>query len=936
MRPERWGEVDAVFAEALELAPEDREAFLDRLSSSDAELRRIVEGLLAADEKARTFLEQPAVLASGGDEEGLAAGLSLGTYELGRLISRGGMGAVYVARRSDGHFDRRVAVKLLHPGATDPQALERFRAERQILARLEHPSIARLYDGGESEQGVPFLVMEYVEGLPLDVYCDRHRLGIDERLRLCQHLFDAVAYAHQNLLVHRDIKPSNVLVTPEGELKLLDFGIAKRLAEDEDGDRESEAGLPGLRPMTPGYASPEQVRGEAITTASDVYALGVVLYELLCGRRPFPAEESGSPPVSGRAPLGGGPARPSRALGRGSGRAGTRSAATDAICRARRARPAALRRKLRGDLDAIVLRALQEDPRRRYPAVSDLAADVDRYLESLPVSARPQTLAYRAGKFIRRHRASVVLVSLAFSLILALLASLHQQRNRAGHERDKAREALDFLVSVFEQYDPYQRGAENISARDILEAGARRVSRELEEDPEVQAALLRAIGRASIGLRQLDEAEPLLERALAYYRANDPDSLELAASLEQMAWLRFLSSDYAAAEEHFREALELRRRLLGRDSPQVAATLNSLGMVLGERLQSTDARRSAEIEDLHREALAIFEKAEGPDGLGVAYCHFRLAKLMKDRGEPAEAEQLIRESVRINILRRGEAHPETAMARRLLALILVDRGELDEAEEILGRALEAQRQTLPTDHPDILLTLNDLGLVHERRGHLAAAAKRFREALDAYVAVYGEAHAHTAVVMSNLGSTILVQGRAEEAAALHERALAIKLEIFGENHVFVAESLNALARAYSALGRPAEALERAERSLAITRRIVGPAHPALAKALGAVGLVLHRRGEHAAAEAYLRQSLEIFRRTQPRGHFRTARAEVLLGSCLSALGRRREAEDLLRRGYASLASQFAADHPYVREAREELAAHHRARGTPDPSPPADS
>lgn len=915
MRAERWQEVDALFAEALELAPEDREGFLDRACEANGEVRRIVEGLLAADEKARTFLERPAAVALSGGEAAHAAGSSFGSYRLERLISHGGMGVVYVASRDDGQFERRVAVKLLRQGVINPRVLERFRAERQILARLEHPSIARLYDGGESEQGVPFLVMEYVEGQPLDVYCDERRLSIDERLRLFGRLFEALAYAHQNLLVHGDIKPANVLVTAEGELKLIDFGIAERLT-DGHADGVAARASADLRAMTPGYASPEQVRGEAITTASDVYALGVVLHELLSGSRPVRSRGAERP------------VPPSRTLGRAldPDREANDGERLQALCRVRRTRPGALRRKLSGDLDAIVCKALEEDPRRRYSSVAEVAADVERHLGGWPVSARPQTLGTRAGKFVRRYRSLVTLSAVALGLVLALLASLHLQRNRAGHERDKAREALAFLVSVFEQADPYQRGAENIPARDVLEAGATRVSRELSGDPEVQAALLTAIGRASAGLRQLDDAAPLLERAVALRRESAPDSLALAESLDQLAWLRFLSSDFEASEALYREALDLRWRLLGRDAPKVAETLNALGTVLGERSQSFDGQTSHEIEGLHREALRIYQKAEGPEGLGVAHTLFRLAKMMMDRGDTDQAKTLSRENVRINILCQGEAHPDTAMALRLLALILIERGELDEAQDALGRALEAQRQTLPPDHPDILLTLNDLALLHGRKGDYAEAEARYREALDAYLAVYGEKHAHTAVVMSNLASTLLVRGRFDEAVALHERALATKLEVFGERHVFVTESLNALARGYAALGRYPEALERARRSLAISREIVGTEHPVYAKALCAVGLVLHRQGESAAAEPYLRQGLELFRTTQPEGHFRTARAEVLLGSCLTALGRFEEAEPLLRQGYDTLAARFTPEHVYVREARDELAALERAKG----------
>ncbi|HYH44530.1 MAG TPA: serine/threonine-protein kinase, partial [Thermoanaerobaculia bacterium] len=800
----RWRQIDALFAGALERPQAERGAFLDLHCRTDAALREAVDRLIAADEQAQTFLEGPPVMVGEASEfepqfgqEGLPGdtpldpdpavepGLRFGPYRVERLLGRGGMGTVYLAVRDDGQFERQVALKLLHHGTRDPEALQRFRAERQILARLEHPAIARLYDGGESENGVPFLVMEHVEGLPLDVYCDRHRLTVEERLRLFRRLLEAVAYAHQNLLVHRDIKPANVLVTAEGEPKLLDFGIAKQLAGPADGaERMAASALTRLRLMTLVYASPEQVRGDAITTASDVYALGVVLYELLCGRSPYRLE-SDLPHELEAAVLHQEPERPSQALERvqrpGPGRG---EPGREEIAAARRTSPRELRRRLRGDLDTIVLAALRKDPKRRYGSVVELAADLDRFLGAHTISARPDTALYRTAKFVRRHRPAVALSVAALVLIAALFASLLDQRDRAARERDKARQALSFLVEVFERADPYGRGAEKVSARELLDTGAERVSQELAGDPEVQAALMDAIGRASLGLGRIEEAAPLLGKALARRRETAPGSLELADSLENVAWLEFLRSDYKTAEPLMREAIALRRRLLGDRSPRVAQALNRLGTLLAERHQATDEQRLSEIEGLHREALAIYRAAEGARGPGVADSLFHLAKLSKLRGDLTEAERLDRQVLRINLASRGERHPETALSRRLLALTLIDRGKFDEAGAELRRALATQSAILPADHPDLALTRNDLALAQQRRGLYAEAEELFREVLSFHLATFGEEHAATAVVLSNLAGALQGQGELEEAAVLHDRALAVKLALFGERHIY--------------------------------------------------------------------------------------------------------------------------------------------------------
>jgi serine/threonine protein kinase len=912
----RWQEVDALFAVALETAPEERQGLLDRLCRNDARLRAAVERLLAVDAEAATFLELPApAIASLTGGPAAAAGARLGPYRLQRLLGRGGMGTVFLARRDDGQFERTVALKILRYGADDPETRARFRTERQILSRLEHPAIARLYDGGETPQGGPFLVMEHVQGLPLDVYCDRNRLEIDGRLELFRRLLDAVAYAHQNLLVHRDIKPSNVLVTAAGEPKLLDFGIAKQLESD------GAAATTRMRPRTPGYASPEQVRGESITTASDVYALGVVLYELLCGRSPYRVAHGLDCELES-AILEQEPEPPSQALERPPGPG---EPDRGEIAAARRARPRELRWALRGDLDTIVLTALRKEPQRRYCSVAELAADIDRFRRALPISAHPETALYRTAKFVRRHTAGVLLAALSLTLCLALLVSLQLQRNRAQRERDKTRQALDFITDVFAQADPAQQGADKVSARDLLKIGARRASIELAGDPLVQAELMRTVGTASLGLGEAAEAAPLLQRALALYRENAPATPEMARALEDLATLRLHQTDFETAEHLLREAVALRSRLLGEESFPVAEDLNRLGTVLAERYQSADPARSREIERLHRRALAIYGRLEGPDGPGTADSLRSLAKVLRNRGELAAAEHLARKALSINLAHRGPSHVEVPLSRRMLAVVLIDKAKFDEARRELREALAVQLEILPPDHPDLTFTRNDLALVASRSGAYDEAERLLRRVLRDQIARFGPDHAHTATVLVNLAGALQGQGKLEEAAILQERALAIRLARFGERHFDVGQSLGALARLRSDQGRHAEALALARRSLQLGREILPPGHRDLAWPLRTLGLVLLEAGRPAQAQPLLRESLALLRRTQPPGFFQTARVEVLLGACLRDLGRLQEAEPLITHGRATLEAQLPDSHELVQEAREEAAALVRAR-----------
>jgi serine/threonine protein kinase len=429
--PALWERLDGVFAEALERPPAQRQAFLDEVGRDDPALRQEVERLLAADQAETGFLETPP-----GELLGLALdereeGGNLGPYRLLRRIGSGGMGAVYLARREDEHYQRDVAIKVLRSGLASTEAFHRFLAERQILAQLEHPNIARLYDGGSTRDGRPYLVLELIDGAPVDEYCDRHRLSVRQRLALFRKICSAVQYAHQSLLVHRDLKPGNILITPEGEPKLLDFGIAKRLAPEPGGTPGETQG--GVRLLTPSYASPEQVQSAAITTASDVYSLGVILYELLAGRRPYPVAPE-RPYEIERTICEREPERPSAALLR----PGT-DPPPEAIAQARGTRPAELRRCLQGDLDNIVLMALRKDPRSRYSSAAQLSEDLERYLEDLPVAARPETLRYRGRKFLRRNRAAVAITAAAILLLVTFMASLLAQRRQLARERDKAR-----------------------------------------------------------------------------------------------------------------------------------------------------------------------------------------------------------------------------------------------------------------------------------------------------------------------------------------------------------------------------------------------------------------------------------------------------------------------------------------------------------------
>jgi eukaryotic-like serine/threonine-protein kinase len=909
---ERWREVDRIFDAALDRPPGERTAFLDEACAGDPVLRREVERLLAADAREAVVLDRPAnevlgwMVGEGGEQQ------RLGPYRLLRAIGRGGMGTVFLAMRDDEEYERLVAVKILRSGLEDTELRHRFLAERQILARLEHPNIARLYDGGSTEDGRPYLVMELVEGLPVDEYCDRHRLTVDQRLALFLRICSAVQSAHQNLLVHRDLKPANILVTPQGEPKLLDFGIAKQL---EPSAAETDARTrTGLRVMTPHYASPEQVNGGAITTASDVYSLGVLLYELLAGRSPYQVEEGAPPYELERAINEQQPEKPSTAL-LGSGRP-----SPEEIAAARGSRPAALQRRLEGDLDTIVLTALRKEPARRYASVARLSEDLERHLQDLPVTARPDTLSYRTRKFVRRHRAAVAAAAAVVLLVAGLVASLFVQGRQTIQERDKARYALTFLVDTFKQADPSQTRGERLSAQEILDQGAERVSRELASQPDIQAALMDAIGEVNLGLGRIDRAAPLLEGALATRRRiAGSESLEVAESLEHVASLRVARSDFAGGEKLLTQALELKRRLLGASHVEVAKTLNNLGQTLADK---GDFKRA---EPLHRQALEIARKAEGPQGLTVADSLFYLAQRRDESGDYPAAEALFQQALAMERRLVGAQHPTYLQFEMAYVVLLIDQGKERQAEAVLRNPLAIQRKAWGEHHPMLAEVLNILALTRSGQQDLSGAEALYRQALAGFRESYGEESANVSAALVNLGTVLEDQGRYEEAIPLQEQALAIGRRIYGDRHQRVAHGLLHLAQTRRGLGQLELALPLARESLAIAQETLGPEHHYVAYCSQILGLILRDQRRTAEAEPYLRRSVELLSKAVPPGHPQIALAQVEQAVCLTDLGRLEEAESLLRSAGPVISSRFGPGSPQMRRIREGRAAIARRR-----------
>jgi serine/threonine protein kinase/tetratricopeptide (TPR) repeat protein len=851
----------------------------------------------------------------GGPGERPAVARRIGAYQVLRELGHGGMGTVFLAARADDQYQKRVAIKVVRGGA---EVIRLFRRERQILAGLEHPNIARLLDGGTTDDGLPFFVMEYVEGEPIDRYCDAHALSTHERLRLFQGVCAAVQHAHRNLAVHRDLKPGNILVTAEGIPKLLDFGIAKLVSPGTPGEGATATGLA----MTPAYASPEQARGGLVTTATDVYSLGVILYEILTGHRPYRLK-SYEPLEVLRAVSEEVPEKPSTAVRRTDvtvlpdGTTGETTAVS--VSRTREGTPERLRKRLRGDLDTIVMMALRKEPDRRYGSVEALSEDIRRYLEGLPIEARKGTVGYEAGKFVRRHWMGVSAAAAVFVLLVAFGVAMAAESRRTARERDKAERLAGFMVDIFHVSDPSEARGSTVTAREVLDVGVEKISKQLEGEPEARATLLSAMGRVYRSLGLYDRAKQLLTEAMRVrrdvLRRQDAD---MAKSLHDVAVILYDTGDYPAAEALYRQALALQRQLLGSEHTQVASTLSALATVLYSKGDYSGA------ESLHRETLALRRRLLGERHADVSESLTNLAAVLTAKGRYDEAESLFRRALEIDQKLYGADHPEVATDLNNLAAVLEEKGDHTSAEPLYREALAIRRKVLGNQHPAVATTLNNLAVLRAAIGDPQGAEPLYREALEIDRRSLGAEHPDVASDLGSLGNLLRDEGRLAAAEPLLREALTMRRKLLGEAHPDVGESLQSLAALLDSKGdhRGAEALYR--QALAL-RRALGADHPAVVTSLAGLAEFLARTGRPLEGEPLAREAVALARGPSSLGPPERARAEGVLGLCLLGLRRFDEAEPLLLASYASLDAQPRASRAR-REALQRLVALYGARG----------
>jgi len=865
MDRERWERAQQLFHAAVERAPDARDEFLRDACGADEELHASVLALLSAD-AATAPVDRPLAELAGAVLRAAPAGLpavAFGPYRALRVLGEGGMGVVYLARRDD--LGSVAAIKVLRDAWLSPARRDRFRLEQRTLAQLGHPAIAQLHDADTLADGTPWFAMEYVDGEPLTDYCRVHATSLEGRLELFRSVCAAVQHAHSHAVIHRDLKPSNILVARDGAVKLLDFGIAKQLA---DLDAPVDQTRTGLRLMTPAYAAPEQIRGEPVGIRSDVYSLGVILYELLVGRTPF--ELSGKTPAEAASTVAARePERPSLAAQRtGDGDA--------AAPRARSAGRVAWR-----DLDVLCLTAMHEDPARRYQTVEALMRDLAHTLASEPLEARPDSAGYRVAKFVRRNRGLVVAAALASLLLIALVSfytvRLAGARSAELAEARRAQRVQRFMLDLFSGGDEAAGPASDLRVVTLVERGVQE-AQSLDAEPAAQAELYDTLGGISRKLGELPRAETLLVRALRARRArlgaDHPDVIE---SLVALGLLRSDQARYEEAEALVREALALERRGVPGDHPALVAARTALGHVLVERGAYADAVRVLEQATAQREA----------SGAGTP----ELAETLKEL---------------------GDAH--------------FYLGHWAEAQALRERTLAIQRAIYGERHPRVASSLVDLGAIHFEQGRYPEAERFHREALEQMRAYYGDAHYETAAALTRLGQALIYQERYDEAEPLMREALAIHERVFGAEHPRVASPLNEIGSLALMRGRWDEAEAAFRRMVAIYRKAYPEGHYLIGIAVSNVGSVYMRSERHALGEPYFREALAIFLATLPPDHTNVGIARIKLGRTLLRQKRWAEAAAETLAGHDILAKQQEPSVSWLVSARKDLAEAYGALG----------
>ncbi len=847
-----WERVKELLHAAMEMAPERCCEYLDAVCGTDAALRAELESLLSANAELRSgFLEQTAADAAIADSAGLiyagrplqAGQLFAQRFQLVRKLGEGGMGQVWLADQIM-PVHRQVALKLIKAGMYDENVANRFQSERQSLAIMDHPAIAKVFEAGATPQGQPYFVMEYVPGLPITDYCDRHRLNIRQRLELFIQACEGVQHAHQKAIIHRDLKPANILVVEvDGSPKprIIDFGLARAVTREAVPSQLTKFGhLMG----TPGYMSPEQVNAaeQDVDTRTDVYSLGATLYVLLCGMLPFETTERQTPPLDEilRQLREDEPPIPSTRL-----RDASETASNAAASRA--TEPKRLVSQLRGDLDWITMKALERDRSRRYGTPSELAADLRRYLAHEPVSARPASALYRLGKYTRRHRVAIGFGGGLLVLLGAFVVSQTLNLRRITQERDRATRITDFMTGMFRVSDPSEARGNKVTAREILDKASSGIDKQLAQDPDVQSQMMFVMASTYLNLGL-----------------------------------------YARAHELAQRSLDQRMRLHGADDPRTSATMAQLGWILSREGHDADA------EKLERQALAGLRREQGSSDPLTLETMDHLALILQHQGHAEEGEKLDREVVQTAGRFLGAENPLTLASMNHLGAALLSEGRYADAEKDYRQLLGIERRVMGDDHPETLKALNNLASAIQAQGRLAEAEPLYREILTTQQRVLGPEHQNTLRAMESYANLLASTGQLADAEKIYRQLVAVRLRTLGPEHPDTLNSQYNLADLLIGEGNLREAEPLEADTLAKRIHVLGPANPFTLMSQSQQAHLLVRKGQYASAETIARSTFADDMRLLGVQHAFTVDALQQLGTALAYSNRYDEASELFR------------------------------------------
>jgi len=857
----QWELIKSIVDEVLTLEGPERDTYLATISREypaiSTEVIEILQGIegsekerfmmgVRSDQK-NMLLDISNNLNEVYDEEAFI-GREIGAYRITEFIGRGGMGTVFKASRADGEFQQEVAIKLIKTGISTENTILRFKIEREVLAGLQHPNIAHLFDGGVTKDGMPYLIMEYNDGMPIDKYCDEKRLTLSERLDLFKDVCAAVQYAHNKLIVHRDLKAQNIYVTREGVVKILDFGIAKLL---DPGDQKISTveTLPGQKIWTPQYAAPEQVTGEPVSTATDIYALGILFCKILTGTYPYDLEGKNLAEME-RIIKNSSPLMPSQAI---------KQLEDPERCAANRNTTVkGLQNTLQGDLDALISKSIRKEPEYRYQSVKELSDDIDRFKTGIPLIAREGTYRYRIGKFIRRNKASLAAAA-SFLIMIMLFAGIYtwsitEERNVAQMERDKLEQVVNFMSELFEAGNPVEAQGESFTAIDLLEMGVERAGT-LNDQPVLKAELLSVIGSTYRGMNKPEEAKPLLEEALqiqrAYWETDHPD---IANTLNTLGSVHWSDGKAEQADKYLWEALEMRRRLYGNIHPDVFTSMNNYALVL------LDLGKLDEAEKLYLKTLEARKKYYGEMHAKVGVSLNNLAFFLQRRGKYQEAEKYFRETLAMWRELQGEEHSDVGIALNNLGSLLRQMGNYKEAEQMLKQSLEIRKKVYGPDHLKVGNVLNNLALVLKDKQAYNEAMDYAQQSFDLFQNYHKSDHNNTAIALSILGLISSENGRFEDAENYLLESLHMRNRLYPDDHLQVAISRGHLGKLYNDYEMPDSAEPVLRKALAAYEKFYSTNSPEVASIKGVLGTSLLLQKKYSEAESLFQKDYQVLKK----------------------------------------------------------------------------